>query len=78
MLAFGSSCNREGSSQLWPAIERVSAFAGFRFDILGDELDALGFCEPGDSCALCFDAKSGAVLLLCGDTILGNSASHTN
>jgi hypothetical protein len=24
------------------------------------------------------DAKAGAMLLLCGDTVIGNSSSHTN
>ena len=53
-------------------------FAGFDLDVFGDDLDSLGFGEPRDCGFLGFDAKTRALLLLCGDTIVGNSALHTN
>jgi Ca2+-binding RTX toxin-like protein len=54
-----------------------SAFAGLGLDELGDNGDLLGLGEPGDRRALGFDPEPGALLLLCGDTVVGNGAIHT-
>jgi len=40
--------------------------------------ELFGFGEPGDRRALRFDPEARALLLLCGDTIVGNSGFHTN
>src|SRR5262245_52782694 len=61
-----------------PAVECIGAFARFRFHVFSQEPDLLGFGKSRDRGALRFDAQARAVLLLCGDTIVGNSAFHTN
>jgi hypothetical protein len=75
--AFGGARSSERGGKLGPTIERVSAFAGLRFHILADDYEVLGFSEPRDRGALRFDAEPGAVLLPCGDTVVGDSAFHT-
>jgi hypothetical protein len=62
---------------LRPAIERIRAFARLGLDVLGDDLEVLGFGEAGDRRALCLDPEARALLLPCGDTIVGNSAIRT-
>jgi hypothetical protein len=59
---------------MW-VIERVSGCV--RLNELGDDRHLLGLGNPADRRALRFDAEAGAVLLLCGDTIVGNSGFHT-
>jgi hypothetical protein len=51
---------------LGPAIEGISAFAGFDLDELGDDGQPLGFGEARDGNALGFDPEAGSVLLPCG------------
>ena len=68
----------QGGSEAWPAIERVGTFAGFDLDVFRDDLDSLGFGEARDCGSLGFDAETRALLLLCGDTIIGNNPLHTN
>jgi hypothetical protein len=53
-LCLAGLCQRR--SQLWPAIERVGTLAGFDLDMLGDDLNPLGFCEALDSRSLGLDA----------------------
>src|SRR4051794_37828461 len=69
------------------AIDNAAASCGRRssasapclgLDELSDDLDLLGLCEPHDGCTLRFYSEAGAVLLLCGDTIVGNRPFHTN
>jgi hypothetical protein len=58
-------------------VERISAFAGLGFDELGDDGQSLCFGESLDSFSLGFNPQARALLLPCGDTIIGNSALHT-
>ena len=67
----------QGGRELRAPIERVSALAGLGLDELGDEGEVLGFGEPLDGYSLGLDPKTRALLLPCGDTIVGNSAIHT-
>src|SRR5215213_6259992 len=64
-----ASCGRRSSAS---APLPVSAL-----DVLGDDLDILGFGEPGDRRALRLDPEPRALLLPSRDTIIGNSAIHT-
>ena len=48
-----------------------------RLDVFGNDLGALGVSEPLDGGPLCLDPEPGALLLPCGDTIVGNGAFHT-
>jgi hypothetical protein len=50
----------------------------FRFDVFGDDRQALGVREALHRRALRLDAEAGALLLPCGDTVVGNSRFHTN
>jgi hypothetical protein len=63
---------------LRPPVERVRALTGFGLDKLGDDGEAFSFRKPGNGCALRFDSETRALLLLCGDTVVGNSGFHTN
>lgn len=49
----------ERRCKLWPAIERLRALAGFDLGHFGRDLQPLGFGEPGDRRALCFEAVAG-------------------
>jgi hypothetical protein len=53
------------------------ALARFDFNVLSDDGDLLGFGETGDGRALRLDPEPRALLLPCGDTVVGNSAIHT-
>src|SRR6266853_2251435 len=76
--ALGVAGRCERSCELGPPIERVGALSGLGFDVFRNDPEVLGFGEPGDCCALGLDPEPGAVLLPCGDTIVGDSAFHTN
>ena len=69
---------RQGRGKLRPPIERIGAFAGFGLDKFPDDCDPLGFAEAGDGGALGFDAQARAMLLLRGDTKIGDCIAHTN
>jgi hypothetical protein len=58
----------EGGCKPRPEIERVGAFAGFGFDILGDDGEPFGFGKAGDGGSLGFDPETGALLPLSGDS----------
>jgi len=76
--ALGVAGRCERSCELGPPIERVGALSGLGFDVFGNDPEVLGFGEPGNCCTLGLDPEPGAVLLPCGDTIVGDSAFHTN
>ena len=63
--------------ELRAPIERVGALAGLGLDGLRDDGEALGLNEPFDGGALGLDPEPTALLLPCGDTIVGNGAIHT-
>src|SRR5690242_18309038 len=67
----------EGGCELRPALERVGALTGLGLDELGDDRDAFGLGEPLNRRALGLDPEARALLLLCGDTVAGDSAIHT-
>jgi hypothetical protein len=67
----------KGSCELRAPVERISALAGFGFDVFGDDRDVFRFGEPGDRGALGLDAEAGPVLLPSRDTVIGNSAFRT-
>ena len=61
-----------------PAVERVRAFAGLGLDELGDDRETFRLGEALDGRALRFNPEARALLLFCGDTVVGNSGFHTN
>jgi hypothetical protein len=63
---------------LGPPVERIGAFAGFHLDVFGDDLQCCRLGEARDGGALGFNAEARALLLLCGDTIVGHSPFHPN
>ena len=73
---FAGGC--ESRRELRSPIERIGALAAFSFDVFGNDGEVFGFGEARDRRALGLDAEAGSVLLPCGDTIVGNSAFHTN
>jgi hypothetical protein len=76
--ASGLAGRGQRCCQLRATVDRIGALAAFGFDVFGDDRDLFGFCEARDRGALGLNAEAGAVLLLCGDTIVSNSAIHTN
>jgi hypothetical protein len=44
---------------LWPAVERIRAFAALCLDEFGGDLEAFGLCEAADSLSLGIDAEAG-------------------
>jgi hypothetical protein len=74
---FAALAQARGGRELWPPVDRVGALAGLGLDELGDDRDAFGLGEAGDGRALRLDPEPRALLLLCGDTVVGNSAIHT-
>src|SRR5436190_21681247 len=86
--ATAGRVSRPGRStwRLWrrPAPPQVAGvgrshprLAGLGLDVLGNDLEFLGLGETLHSRPLRLDAKSRALLLPCGDTIVGNSTVHT-
>ena len=63
--------------ELRSAVESIGTLAGLGLHELDDEGEMLGFGEPLDGGALRLDPEPRALLLPCGDTIVGNSAIHT-
>ncbi len=63
---LAATCGGEGSSQLWPPIERVRALAAFCLDELGCEGEAFGFGELpyGFSLGVGFRGQSAAAFRL--------------
>jgi hypothetical protein len=57
--------------------EGVGALAGLRLHVLGDDGELFSFGEPPDRGPLRLNPEARALLLPCGDTIIGNSAIHT-
>jgi hypothetical protein len=76
--AFGDLCGGQRRRELRPAIEGISALARFGLDIFADDGEALGLGKARNGGELGFNPESRAVLLLCRDTVVGNSAFHTN
>jgi hypothetical protein len=77
-LQFGPAGCRQGRGKLRPPIERIGPLAGFGLDKLPDDRDPLGFAEACHGCPLRLDPEPGAVLLLCGDSQVGDGFPHTN
>jgi len=75
--AFGLARGGQRRGELGAAIKRVGALAGLDFGELRNDGEVLGFGEPLDGGALRLDPEARALLLPCGDTIVGNSAFHT-
>jgi hypothetical protein len=68
-------CQR--SSELRAPIESVGTLASLGLDELGNDPEILCFDEAFDGGPLRLNAQARALLLPCGDTIVGNSAFHT-
>jgi hypothetical protein len=60
------------------AIKCVRALTGLGLDELRDDGEVLGCGEALDGGPLRLDPEPRALLLPCGDTIVGNTAIHTN
>ena len=74
--ALGYARGSKRCGELWPAIERIRAFAALDLDELLEEGDALGFGKAGDGGSLGFDAEAGAALPLGGDAVIGDGGVH--
>jgi hypothetical protein len=61
-----------------PPIERVGPLAGFGLDELADNRNPLDLREATDGRSLRLDPEPGAVLLLRGDSQIGDRLPHTN
>jgi hypothetical protein len=76
--AFGGARGRQRRGKLWPPIERVGPLAGFGLDELTDDRNPLDLREATDGRSLRLDPEPGAVLLLRGDSQIGDRLPHTN
>src|SRR4051812_38743232 len=56
-------CGSKRGCQLWPAIERIRAFAGLGLHEFSDDGELFGFGEALDRCALRLDPETRALLL---------------
>ena len=75
-FALGLLRRLQRGLQLRPALQRVAALAGLDLGELGDDGEAFGGGEAGDSLALGFKAKTRAALLPGGHAVVGDERRH--